>query len=100
MQLIQKIVNDARFSETLPEAIQETIRTAYLRAFQFIPGGLCLYGCYDVVFANCCSYCCGFCRAYYGDHYISPGNEDGMRLRPMGKTMKLGWGLSEAQNHG
>ena len=42
MQLIQKIVNDARFSETLPEAIQETIRTAYLRAFEFIPGGLCL----------------------------------------------------------
>ncbi|PKY07904.1 putative transporter [Aspergillus campestris IBT 28561] len=36
-QLVQKIVNDARFSETLPEAVQETIRAAYLRAFQFIP---------------------------------------------------------------
>lgn len=43
LQLVQKIVNDARFSETLPEAIQETIRAAYLRAFQFIPSGLHLY---------------------------------------------------------
>ncbi|KAE8391853.1 major facilitator superfamily domain-containing protein [Aspergillus alliaceus] len=36
-QLIRQILNDLRFSETLPEEVQGIVRSSYLYGFQFVP---------------------------------------------------------------
>lgn len=37
-QIINDILNDSRFSKTLPETLQQIVRSSYLASFQYIPG--------------------------------------------------------------